>query len=222
MTEPTVQDSAIADSSVQDGSATGQPNSGDSVDLVKQIKELAAQVHALQGDKDRGVRRVEQQVSDLSARLTDYEAYRSRGLGPDEAMRQMRIDQLLQSQNADRPPEPAAPAPPPGNPGMLVQAPKVDVEQVLTAIGVDPNGPEAVLLYREGKTSPEALLEFAVRKLTRKPDVNPAQTMPAPGMTSAPAPDLMAEYAKKAAALPRGSQALFNLRAEYRAKGLQL
>lgn len=223
MTDQVLQDSAVPDSPVPAGSPTGQPNSGETVNLAKQIEELTAQVRALQGDKDRGVHKLTQQVSDLSSRLTDYETYRSRGLSPDEAQRQMRIDQLLQTQEPAPVPQSAPPVPAPGQPSAQNQAgTKVDVGRFLEAMNLDPNGPEAVMLYREGRTSPEALLQFAIEKAAKRPEVNPAQTMPAPSSMAAPSGDLMAEYQQKASKLPRGSTELMKLRAEYRMKGLAL
>jgi hypothetical protein len=63
--------------------------------LTKRLDEIDARTRSLQGDKDRGVKKVSDEISDLKKMLADYDKLREK-LSPDEAIEQIELKQSVQ------------------------------------------------------------------------------------------------------------------------------
>lgn len=55
----------------------------------KRIDEIDSRTKSLQGDKDRAVVKTKKEVEDLKAKIAEYEKFKSKGLGTDEALDEM-------------------------------------------------------------------------------------------------------------------------------------
>jgi len=174
----------VPTSSVSTGD-DGVSGSGNQEVVLRRVEQLEGLVRSLQGDKDRGVKKALDEVSNLRDQLAQYEALRSKGLDPDAALDQMEIQQLLAERRAGRSPAGV----PGGTGGGTPRTPAtVDHTDLLISLGLDPNGAEVLSVIRS--TTDPVMQEATFRAMsalkgnTPKPAPNPAQQVPVGGGTS--------------------------------------
>ena len=211
------------------GSSGGQPSSpvdGSAFEAVlKKLNELDSQVRAFQSGKDKGIAKLSKEFDNLSEQFARYEQYRQKGLTPEQASREIQLDDLLaERRSAVSQAPPAAPANLGGN---QAQGPDTDsvVESFLKVAGLDANSADVVQILR-GSADPiaqigklSALAEQ--RKAQAAVPPNPAAVLPGGGGQSVPEPDLAVQYAERLKQIPRGPGApelLRKLREEFREK----
>ena len=206
----------------------GQPgaNSAGEVTLaevLQQVKELQGHIRSLQGEKDKAVNRVQTEVRTLAEQMARYEKYRARFNDPDEAVRQMQIDDLLAQ---DRAGAPQAQAPQQVQAGSRPTAAGVDYTAILNSMGLDPNSPDVVRLMTENSSPVEVINGFASlkqraeRAQQQQAPVNPAPLPGAGGAAASSAAIAIAEeYESRKKTIRAGDvDALYRLKLEYREK----
>lgn len=134
------------------------------------LELLSRQTQAV---KDRRFNKLEGQLGNLEEQLAKYEEYRKLGKSPEEARREMQIDQLIA--------EGRVPTEPQQLPGKQTVAPvDTKLDEFFQAFDVDPTGPEATQLIRDGKTDTVSLTRFVIEQEKRQSaPPNPASIMPA-------------------------------------------
>ena len=192
--------------------------------LTQQVQSLAKTVSTIQSGKDRGVRKVEKEVSEIRQMLSDYEKLKER-LGEDGASEQIEIKRQLAEIQASLNSLPAQPA---GNGAGRA----VDVAKVVADVGLDPQDPEVVAeltskVWTDHKDAELAAMKLALRK-ANKPVPTPAQKPSAPSEPGVPS-DAQAEYESKRKEIIENTRpgderirALTALKAEYAGKGLPI
>jgi hypothetical protein len=137
---------------------------------LKELGELKGQVRALQSEKDKGIAKVSKQFKELSEELKQYEEWKTRGKTPEEAQREMLIDQILKeyqgSPESTEVPQPATVA----SPDYL--------SPVLEMAGLKSDDPEVVEILR--KENNPAVLIGEIKKLSENRKQAPPKA-PAPG-----------------------------------------
>jgi len=139
--------------------------------LQKEIADLTGQVRALQSGKDKGTFKLEKKVDDLEKAIAQYEDLRGEGLSRARAIREMKLDALLQEQTPEEP-APASVQPPPGS--APAEPTRLDVEAVLKAFGLDAADPQVLDVMRKEKDFASATVAFANLAVQRRQAPNPA------------------------------------------------
>ena len=153
-----------------------QPTSFDAKAVVTALQDnpefLSMLERQTQSVKDRRFNKLEGQMGNFEEQLATYEDYRKGGKTPEEARREMKIDRLIADETV-----PVEPQQQPGTQPVAPSAPELD--EFFKEFGVDPSGPEATQLIRDGKTDFVSLARFAVqRDKSQSEPPNPAQVMP--------------------------------------------
>jgi hypothetical protein len=192
---------------------------------LKDLAELKKAMQTFQSGKDRGTHQLNKQVQSIQAQLAEYEKYRA-NLSPEDAQRQMLLDQLLAREFGG-----ASDTEEPEKPGLAGQLPsagggaQIDPE-LLELLGLAPNDPELVQAMSQGSdplTAAKTLAKARREKPTAPP--SPAENIPAAsgGQVNANQAALQTEYDQKMSKLPPGDWAASAaLAAEYRKKGLNV
>ena len=200
-----------------------QQSSPGGVGLEIALQQLEARIDAkirgLQSANDKNKAATSREVGQLKEQFTRMKGYLDRYPDPDEAARQMAIDDLIggtpQAQFTQ------VPATPPQVSGGQPATPGIDAE-LLALLGVGPSDPHFVAEMASGKSAMEAAKAVARAKQQAAPP-SPAGIMPTGG--SAPATTqkaaLQAAYDKEVAQVRRGDwSGIEALKAKYRSKGL--
>jgi hypothetical protein len=158
-----------------------KPTSPDVSVLVQELAELKAQLRGLQGDKDRAVVRNQKRIDDLEQTIQQYAQYAGVEVGP-KAIRDMRIDQLLQGKQTPAPQ--AAPSQASGGEPQGVQ-----LSAIFDALSLDANSPEVVQVMAKSGDDTATLLQNLVSlkaKQLAKPPASPAGLAPPTGSVTQP------------------------------------
>lgn len=188
--------------------------SGDIERLTNEVQRLAAMVSSMQGGKDRGVRAVQQQVDELTATLQAYEGYRQRYEG-DEAIRQMKIDNLLQQQGTGQ--EQARPSAP-----QATRESGVDIAGIVAELGLKADDPKVMALAERHQANParlQAALEgYAEAAGPPKPASPASVAQPTGGTVTAGQPDVIDQFRQELRSLGFGAtpEARRQVRMKYR------
>lgn len=190
------------------------------------MTEAEAQLRALQGDKDRAVKRVEQKVDDFEKKFAEAQKLISRGYSEDEAFEQIRLKETVEQlkaqiqQNAPAHPQSA------GNGNGVA----IDAAQVLAQYKLDGNDPEVVAQVLS-KSNPLELENAALKLAYRRSNPTPPDPAASTAVTNTPpkndaAEGLKREYQTKLEALqkegrPNPAQ-IAELKAQMRKKGLEV
>ena len=163
------------DASPPAGAEPTSPVAADPLETVLQrIDAIEGSLRGLQSDKDRGVVKVSKKVDSLAEQIAKYEEKRSKGLKPEDAWRDLQIDQLLADR--DQSSQTKVPVQDAAGPASLPAG--VDA-QVLEGLGLKANTPEVVELLRRDNVTLNDFLELAVqRRLKDQRPANPAAITP--------------------------------------------
>jgi len=196
----------------------GQPLTTEPSDLKKVVEDLQKQVRALQGEKDRGVRRAEQKVDDLEDKISRILQLKEAGNDESSIRRELLLDQILESGVI---PAKVAGGTAPGGTGG-----EVNIVEVFNQLGLSTNDPEVIALAGGRFRNPDhfraAAAELALKKAR---PTSPSQTVssaPPGSPTPSQTPEtLKADYEAAKSKVRRGDiEAISRLQAEYRKKGL--
>lgn len=156
-------------------------------DVLNRISRLEARIASLQSGKDKGVNRVESLANELSERLDKYDQYLAKNMTPEQARRELAIDDLLASRGETR--ENLSPQDnPAGN--RQPSAASVDERAILTQLGLDANDEAVIAILNDKKDAVERVAAFSNLAIERKTQAarqpTPGQAMPTGGGTSVP------------------------------------
>lgn len=195
--------------------------------LLDKIERITGEVNALKSGKDKGISRVEKEVSDLRETLARYEKLKAKGMSADEAADEIQHGASVQdalralNEKVDR----LASGAGVGSPSSgTVLATKTFVE-----LGLDPSDPDVQIALADvaGK-SPEAI-ELAALRLSRRkaaqPNPNNAQapvTTDGKAPSKATAEDIERGYLDAVKGVRRGDiEHLNRIKNEWREKARQ-
>jgi hypothetical protein len=187
---------------------------------MQELAELKSQLRGLQSDKDRAVVRNQKRIDDLEQTIQQYAQYAGVEVDP-QAIRNMRIDQLLQKTQQPAPQVPPSPAS--GGVPQGVQLPA----DVFEKLGLDGNSPEVTTLYQKhGENTVDllaGLVELAAQKRSQ-PSPNPAAvSAPTGGTGGSDEASLRQAYNNRLSKIRRGDvRRIHALQMEFRKKGLNI
>ena len=140
----------------------------------KDYDELAGIVRGLQGDKDRGVNKAQQDVKNLSERFDEYEKYVAirKDKTAEQAQREMVLNEVVQERIGTQVEQEPV--------GSQTVAPSwSEADEFLREQGIDPNDAKVLEMVRQGKSQPQDYFALALeRKAKPVTEPNPAQVMP--------------------------------------------
>lgn len=183
----------------------------------KQIEEIDARTKALQGDKDRGIKKTEREMDVLKRQIAELEMLKKRGLGEDEAFEELGFRQAVRDFKQSI----AARNVPSGNGDEKA----VNAESLIAEYGLDVSSPEVKLAFEGKQFRTEIEVKAAIADLMKpKPTPTLAQM---PARPSTPISDdadvLKRQYEKAISAAGRGNiKAISDIQAEFRKKGLSV
>jgi hypothetical protein len=199
--------------------------------VLKKLDDLEAQVRGLQSGKDRGQSKLQKQVRSVSEQVKKVNTYLERYKDPDEAARQIALDQLLGEAGDEDEDELEVPA----SKGKAKPEPQASLgvnEKLFTALGVDPKDPEIQREFARRLLAGEDQLDAAIaiaeaKKLPpESPPPKPAGVAPggAGGKTETTLAALNANYEAELNKLPRPTpvHVLHELKKKYRKLGLEV
>ena len=206
-------------SSPSGGSSDGKGVSGGSFDaktlqasieaLTKRLEEVDARSKALQGDKDRGIKKTNEEVSELKRKFAEIEKLKKSGMDDDAAIEEFTFrDEVRSLKDQISKLNPARPEPAGNGAGEAV-----DKAQVVKTYGLESTDPEVIerILRQDFKSQLEA--ENAALKIAyqrAKPN-QPSPSAASALVGQAPQPagldDLTKQYQKDMLAA-RGNRAL--------------
>lgn len=191
--------------------------------VLHKINDLEKQLRGIQSEKDKRIAaegKLTKKVQGLSEQFRQYKEYRDRGMGENEALREMRIDAILAAQNEI---ENGTGDQPPVQPGTQPAAEGVD-EATLAVLGLSANDPDVTRLLMEGKNSLQDFVGLLKQRATKQTP-QPSSILPT-GPQAAPktsAADLQARYdAEIASVFPGDFARLSAVKAKYRKLGLDV
>lgn len=157
----TDQDSGQVVSQEQNGQTAPGDQQGDQPSSPQQpvfSKEQQAWIEDLvkrtdQSAKDRAVNRIQETVAQQQDQLDKFAALLKQGMSPDQAKREMAIDDLLNQRQA--PPASAQPAS--SNAGRQTAPETVDFTAIYQAAGVDANDNDVIRLTMQNVNNPTQL-----------------------------------------------------------------
>jgi len=177
---------SVPTQSVQVGATPADSGGGfDQEAVLKRLNELDGLVRSLQSGKDKGVKKLTDEVDSLKEQLERYEKLRSKGLDPEDAQYRMEMEQLLAERR--RASGPSA-VPVQGGGGSPTQSASVDHTALLTGLRLDPNSAEVLNVLRS--TDDPVMQEATFRAISAMkqgkpiPVSNPAQQVPVGGGVS--------------------------------------
>lgn len=176
------------------GSSGGTGDSGGSIDakalqasfeaLTRRLDEVDARSKALQGDKDRGIKKTNEEVNELKRKFAEIEKLRKSGMDDDAAIEELTFrDEVRSLKDQLAKLNPAQPQPA-GNGDRLV----VDAAQVVKQYGLDGTDAEVIeKIFRQDFKSQQEV-EFAALKIAYQ-RAKPNQPSPsaAPAQVGQPA-----------------------------------
>lgn len=231
-------DSGLTDgtpSTPNEGGSQGKSDSGGSFDanplqaafdaLARRVDEVDARSKSLQGDKDRGVKKHDAEISDLKRRFAEIEKLKKSGLDDDAAFEEhgFREDVRAVRERLNKL-DPARPEPV-GNGARSAEA-----ADVVKKYGLDAGDPEVIeRVLRVAQTAEQAELA-ALRIAYERTNRAPHSPAAAPALTGESAPSdpkdaLAREYKQKIEALRQerpNPEKIAALKAEFRRKGLEV
>lgn len=175
---------------------------------MKRLNEIDGLVRSLQSGKDKGVKKLTDEVDSLKEQLARYEKLRSKGLDPEEAAYRMEVEQLLAERRGGRA---STPVPAQGGGGSPTQPAVIDHTALLDNLGLDPNSPEVLAIVRAGGDLSQQVIAFgnlaAQKRAKPQPQPNPAQQVPTGGglpTGSVTSDSLMRKYQELTKNVPPG------------------
>ena len=186
--------------------------------FAKKLDEIDARTRSLQGDKDRGVKKVE---GELRKVLGEYEALKER-LGPDGAVEQLELREQLSAIQAQLSGLGGTPSPQATGTSASGALDTAKAIEELAARGLDANSPDFIKVLKSG-LSEEKLNSYIVSKTRPQPQASPAGAIQPPATGGAESPSseaLTAEYQQKMVAAQGDPSLARSLKAEYAKKGV--
>jgi len=158
------------------GGSNGQGDSGGSFDaqklqstieaLTKKLDEVDARSKALQGDKDRGITKTKEEVSDLKRKIAEIEKLKKTGLDEDGAIEEHSFREDVRSIKDQLSKLGSVQTQVSGKDEGLAD----DVAKVFADYEVDPNTPETTkFLSLKGSELKAAVADYAFRKTKHTP-----------------------------------------------------
>lgn len=191
--------------------------------VLQKINDLEKQFRGIQSEKDKRIAaegKLAKQVKGLSEQFRQYKQYRDSGMDEAQALKQMRIDAILDAQDAI---ENGTGDQPPVQPGTQPAAEGVD-EATLAVLGLSANDPDVTRLLMEGKNTLQDFVGLLKQRATKQTP-QPSSILPT-GPQAAPktsAADLQARYDAEMAKLTPGDfAASAAITAKYRRLGLDV
>lgn len=187
--------------------------------FTKDLEELKSQQRALQGDKDRGNKRVEDKLEKV---LAEWESAKKLGISQEEFIsrkeeseRLTRIEEALASMTA-----PAKPSGGTETSGALSLA-----KAIAEAANISEADPDYLAVLVKHQNDPVSLAkELSALAVSRASKLSPTSAQaPAPVGKPIGAPDanhLVREYQEKVIALRGNKNAILALKTEYKSKGV--
>ena len=188
--------------------------------VLQRLDSLDAQIRGLQSATDKNKAATSREVNQLKEQITRAKSYLDKYPDPDEAARQMAIDDFIGgTQQAQFLPVSANP---PQVSGGQPTTPGTFDPELLALLGISESDPHFVAEMASGKSAMDAAKAVARAKQQAAPP-SPAGIMPTGG--SAPATTqkaaLQAAYDKEIAQVRRGDwSGIEAIKAKYRGKGL--
>lgn len=162
----------------------GKSDSGSSLDagklqsaieaLTKQVAEVDSRTRALQGDKDRGVKKAEGEIDELRRKVAELEKLKKAGYDDDAAFAELSFREEVRavkeglSRNQPAPPDPA------GN----GTGKAVDLAKAIKEYGLDGNDPDVIAKVLNQSYGSQVEAELAAARLAFQrvtaPPPNPA------------------------------------------------
>jgi len=203
---------------VQSGQTPADSGGGfDQEAVLKRLNELDGLVRSLQSGKDKGVKRLTDEVDSLKEQLERYEKLRSKGLDPEDAQYRMEMEQLLAERRRTKE---STSVPAQGVVGATPKPASVDHTALLTSLGLDPNSADVLNVIRTTDDYTAQVANFAALAAQKKskpaPAPNPAQQVPVGGGSSVTVTtdSLFKEYREQV----KGLQGERNAKARYELK----
>jgi hypothetical protein len=209
-----------------------QPPSMGQTELPEEYAEyVKSLVHtevdrAFQTQKDRRIPKLEQKQADLDTRLAAYERYRSQGLEPAQAARELKLDEFIASQEQVEVPEVGGVRQERAGTPQMSEASKV-VLGVLQQAGIPANDPGVAAVLRSGSLEQmtKASAQLIIERATTPAPTPGARAAPSGGetpKTETSVDDLQKQYeARKAELRPGDVDGLVGLKSEFKKKGLK-
>lgn len=167
-----------------DGGSPGQPVSAvepGSLDIEKIVAALEANPRFMgrlsQSAKDRAMNEVKPKMDGFQAQLAELRRLQGTGLSEGAALELMALRQQSSSAPTGNTVTASTPEVQPGKAGQTASI-SFDPTDYLRAVGVDPNDPEFLKLYRQGAVGPVETLEFIKARSLSAAPASPAQVMP--------------------------------------------
>jgi len=152
-TKPKVDPSA-------EGGEQGSPGSASELEALSTIvKDLEGRVRALQSEKDRGVARVQKDLSEMKDELEKYYQLRHSGVSDEDARKSLILDEIIAERMGVPGQERAAPEP--------VMASDDSLKPALELAGLDANDPDVIKILRT-TPQPEQQTRIMLLGLERK------------------------------------------------------
>lgn len=215
---------------------SGQANSPDNSQsevlstLTEQLKNLESQVNSLRSDKDKGVAKTNQRLSEFEKRqeeLATMQAYLKEYGTPERAAREMAIDAMLQA-----PAEQGQKQTSQSAQSVAAEGTNQTQEDNLVALlNVNPNDPQFVKLLGQGLTPNDAAIQLASqRQQKQSQQATDNQAVGYSGASGAGAGSagtqqtaLETEYKQRLSAIRQGDvDAIGRLKDEMRGKGYEV
>ena len=142
--------------------------------FLQRLEAIEGTVRGLKSDQDRGVHRLSKKVDSYVEKIAKYEEKRSKGLEPEAALRDLRIDTFLDDQDLSS--QTDVPA---NDAGGTAELPAGVDAQVLEGLSLEANSPEVVELLRRDDASLNDFLKLAIQQgLKNQQPANQAAIVP--------------------------------------------
>lgn len=153
------------------GDKPSSPVEADALEsALERIKTLESQLSGLQSKQDKNHAKFSKDVKSMKEQIERYEQYKASGLKPDEAIREMQLDDLL----AERQAAGSSQVSGQGEDGTKPTPTSVDAS-VIAELGLDVNSPKVLELMRNNDASLTDFINLAVEQKVRAAQpANPA------------------------------------------------
>lgn len=215
------------------GSSEGKGDSGSSFDakalqasfeaLTKRLDEVDARSKSLQGDKDRGIKKANDELNELKRKFAEIEKLKKSGLDEDTAFEELGFREEVRAVREGLSKlNPAQPQPAGNGAGVVV-----DSAEVIKKYDLEGNDPEVIeKIFRGNFKSPEEMELAALRIAYQRAKPNQPSLSATPPLTGTPPQpggerELIAAFEKENASIPRG-QAYTYQRSQVKAKYREL
>lgn len=146
--------------------------------LTKRVDEIDKSYRTMQGDKDRGVKRVERDLDDLKKLIGEYETFKTRGLEPDAAIEEVDFRQSIRELKQTLQDLKGGSLPVKTGTGTAGGGAD-DADRLIEELGLSANDPEVVTALR-GDSPTVAIARLAQRRASQ-PASHPAAAPPLTG-----------------------------------------